>query len=373
MDASENLTSSVITAGINETCERGLVILSPHRRPLRRILLVNGYGGTAVWHKIKQGLLPTHHLWGCLQLVHMGYEVALAEPISDFNPRRRPLPHDLKLLRMIAAWLKRDDIIYCAHNHLYWIPLLRSLGLVRPHIVSLLYAREHLDHARAHSGIIALTPIAAEQAAMLAPKAKIAHLGWGADLDFYPSLPYRPEFLLHCGISGRDFVTLSAAALICPEPITVITAWQLNGYHWPPNVKLVNGGSGHLHEAKKVTYQELIHDYYARSAASLIITERNLVKDHAFGFTNLIEAMALAQPIIHTRSGALADEIDVEQQGCGLSVPAQDAAALAAAMTSIMRDPERAAQMGRTARILCESCYNISRYSVDLHNFFSTL
>ena len=360
--------------GIREQHDRGLIILSPASgRPLRRILFVNGYGGAAVWEKVKQGLLPTNHLWGCIQLVRMGYEVAMAEPIPDFNPRRRPLPHDLKLFRAVTGYLQRDDIVYCAHNRLYWIPFLRSLGLVRRHIVSLLYAHENLDHARAHSGIIALTPAAAEQAARLAPHAKIVHLGWGSDLSFYPPLPYRPEAFLHCGISGRDFKTLSAAAKLCPHPIRVITAWPVAGYNWPAHVTLINGGSGHNHENKKVSYQELVDQHYSRSAASLITTVANPAKNHAFGFTNLIEAMALAQPIIQTRTGALADEIDVERQGCGIVIPAEDAEALAAAMNTIMEDPVRAAEMGRRSRELCETHYNIDRFSADLHKLFSSL
>src|SRR5436190_1267650 len=84
-------------SGIAERIEHGLVILAPvnggHRR---RVVFVNNYGGATVWEKMKQGLVPGHHLWGCLELVRMGYEVALAEPLPDFNIRRRPFPHDLR-------------------------------------------------------------------------------------------------------------------------------------------------------------------------------------------------------------------------------------------------------------------------------------
>lgn len=361
-----------ITAGIIERREHGLVVLSPRdRKPHRRVLFVNNYGGAEVWARMKQGLVPTHHLWGCLELVQMGYEVALAEAVPDFLPRH-PLPHDLKLLKVVRSWLRRDDIVYCGHNVLFWIPFLHSLGFHRRHIVSLLFAREPLDFPGAHTGVIALTPTASAQARRLAPKARHVHLGWGVDLAEYPRHPYRPEYFLHCGIAGRDFPTLHAATMRCIHRVRIIAAWPLPGVTWPNHVEIVDGGRGFNHEAKKVTFPELVNEHYARAAGSLIVTIPNPGMDHALGFTNLIEALAMSQPIIHTRTGALADEIDVEKAGCGIAIPPSDPAALAEAMNAIMQDPVRAGQMGRRGRELSERHYNITRYAGELHRFFET-
>jgi len=363
-----------ILHGIADRVEHGVVILGPTQlRAHRRLLYVNSYGGIDVWRKIRAGLLPTHHLWGCVQLARMGYEVALAEAIPDFDYRRRPLPHDLRLYKLVRHWLRNDDIVYCAHNVLYWLPFLRKLRLFRRHFVSLLFAHENLDFSECHSAVVALTPTAAHQAARLAPKAKIAHLGWGADLDFYPYRPYRAEYLLHCGIAGRDFPTLSKAAFQCHHPIRIVASQNLTSISWPKNVQVVDGGRGYNHEDKKVSFPELINEHYAGAAASLIVTISNPKKDHALGFTNLIEAMALGKPIIHTHTGALADEIEVQQRGCGLSIPPGDPIALAQAMNTIMSDPEMAATMGQKARQLSESHYNIARFSGELDRLFTSL
>ena len=365
--------SSQITDGIVERTENGLVVLSPASgRSSRRVLFVNNYGGAAVWKQLKDGLLPSHHLWGSLELVRMGYEVALAEAVPDFN-YRRPLPHDLKLLKAVASWLRRDDIVYCGHNVLFWIPFLRLTGLFRRHLVSLLFAREPLDFSRAHSGVIALTPTAAEQATKLAPHAKVVHLGWGVDPAAYPSHAYSPEYLLHCGIAGRDFITLNRAATRCGRPVRIIAPGLPHGLIWPANVEVIDSGRGYNHENKKVSFSELVHTHYAHSAAALIVTDPDPRKIHALGFTNLIEALAMAQPIIQTRTGALADEIDVEKAGCGLVIPSSDPEALAAAMEEIMTNPTRAAAMGRASRHLCESHYNIHRYARQLHQLFDSL
>lgn len=374
MQQHESVPSKSVVLGVVERRERGLVVLScPSGLCSRRILFVNNYGGAAVWDKIKQGLLPPHHLWGCLELVRRGYEVALAEPLPDFDLRRRPLPHDFKLLPMIRSWLRPDDIVYCGHNVLHWVPMLRALGLLRRHVVSLLFARETLDFSWAHSGIVALTPSAVQQAAKLAPKAKRVHLGWGAALNSFPILPYDPKWLLHCGISGRDFDTLQKASRQCGRPVRIVSAWGLDASNWPPHVQVIDGGHGHNHEDKKVSFSELLHQHYAGSAGSLITTIPDPVQQHAFGFTNLIEALAMSQPIIITRTGALADEINVEREGCGFEIPPNDPAALATAMEAIMSDRSRAEAMGRASRKLCESHYNITRYADELHRFFESL
>lgn len=361
--------------GIAERQEHGLVVLSPSRtRPIRRVLFVNCYGGKACWEKIKRGLLPPHHLWGCLELVRMGYEVALAEPLADlWVLMRRPSLHDLKLLRIALSWLGRDGILYCGHNFLYFIPLLRVLGVVRCHIVSLFYGREPLAFARAHSGIIAINGAAAEHARKVAPRAKVAHLGWGVDLDFFPRLAYKPQWFLSCGITCRDFATLSAAASRTRQPIRVICPELPVGLTWPSNVDLVDGGSGWNTDDKKVTYEGLLHSHYAHSSGSLIILENDPTELTGCGFTNLIEAMAMARPVIVTRTGALPTEIDVEEAGCGLFVPPEDPEALAHAIDSLGNDPIRAEAMGRRGRKLAEKSYNIERYARDLHNFFESL
>ena len=363
-----------VTDGIVEREEQGVLVLSAVGvRTYRRVLYVNHTGGRSLWSKVKAGLVPPHHLWGCLQLVQMGYEVALADPLPDFYLYRNPLPHDLKLLRMIRSWLGPEGIVYCGHNVLYWIPLLKQLGAVRCRVVSLLYAREPLQQARGHSGIIALNPAAEAQARRLAPRAKVAHLGWGVDLNFIPTLPYHPEWFLSCGITHRDFGTLSAAATRCRCPIRVICPGIPPDLQWPSNVRLIDGGRGWNTDDKNVSYRELLHDHYARCTASLIILNHDPTEYTAVGTTNLLEAMAMARPVIVTRTGALPTEIDVEKAGCGLHVPPEDPAALAEAIKAMAGDPRRAQAMGEQGRRLAEGHYNVARYAAALHRFFESL
>jgi hypothetical protein len=362
-------------AGMVEREEHGLVVLSPEGgRPIRRVLHVNAYGGRDIWRRVREGTIPGHQLLGCLELVRKGYEVALAEPIPDFYWYRRPVPHDLRLLRWARSWLGREGILYCGHNVLYWLPLLRSLGALRCAVVSLLYAREPLNFARSHTGVIGLTPAGMEQARRLAPQARVAHLGWGVDLGDFPRFPYQPEWLLSCGITNRDFPTLCTAAGRSRQSVRVICPGLQPGLKWPSTVTLIDGGSGYLIEKNKaVTIQDLLRDHFPRSAGTMVILKADPTEYTANGFTNLMEAMALGQPVIVTRTGALPGELDVERMGCGLHVPAGDPEALARAMDLLCEDRDRAKAMGDTGRRLCESHYNIERYATDLHHFFESL
>lgn len=357
--------------GINERRENGLLVLSgAASTPRRRILFTNSYGGSELWEKVKAGLMPPHHLWGCLELARMGYEVGIADPLRHFYLYRRPFPHDLKFWRFTNDWLGRDGILFSGHTLLYWLPLLKAAGLIKCPIVSLTYAREELDFADAHTGIIALTPAAAETARQRAPRAQVAHLSWGCDLNFFPRLPYDPQWFLSCGITHRDISTLNAACHRCNTPVRLICAGMPGAASWPSNVTLIDSGRGWNYQHKEVSYDALIHVHYASSIASLIVLKNDPGQYTAVGFTNLLEAMALARPVIVTRTGALPTEIDVEAAGCGLHVPPEDPAALARVLHELAAEPERAKKMGDRGRRLAESHYNIERFGRQLHAFF---
>ena len=366
---------AAILDGIVEREEHGMIVLSPAReRCFRRILHVNAYGGRYIWNRVKQGLLPGHQLLGCIELARMGYEIALAEPLPDFYWHRNPFPHDLKLLKMVRSWLQPDGIVFCGHNVLYWLPFLKRYGLVRCHVVSLLYAREPLNQSRAHTGIVGLTSAGAEQAKKLAPQVKVANLGWGVDLSFFPKLEYNPEWFFSCGIANRDFKTLASAAAKSSQPIRVISPGPLNGIEWPPNVHLVDGGRGWLiDKTKAITPRDVVRDYFPHSAGALVIMNNDPTEYTANGFTNLMEAMAVGQPVIMTKTGALPGEIDIEKEGCGMFVSPENAEALAEAIDFLGNNPDQAEAMGRRGRALVERRYNIERYARDLHKFFESL
>jgi glycosyltransferase involved in cell wall biosynthesis len=89
--------------------------------------------------------------------------------------------------------------------------------------------------------------------------------------------------------------------------------------------------------------------------------------------TNLIEALAMGRPVIVTRTGAIPAELDVEQAGCGVHIPASDPNALVRAIEQVASDPRGAAEMGANGRKLCDRRYNMGRFASDLHGFLESL
>ena len=81
----------------------------------------------------------------------------------------------------------------------------------------------------------------------------------------------------------------------------------------------------------------------------------------------------MSRPVIVTRTGALPSEIDVEKAGCGLHVPPDDPGALREAIALLADNPGKAQQMGEVGRRLCETYYNMDRYSSGLHRFFESI
>jgi len=79
-------------------------------------------------------------------------------------------------------------------------------------------------------------------------------------------------------------------------------------------------------------------------------------RNEGFGLT-LIEAMAAGVALVATRAGAA--ETVVADGATGVLVPTGDAAALAAALEPLMRDPERARAMGEQARARVIAAFSI--------------
>jgi glycosyltransferase involved in cell wall biosynthesis len=338
----------------------------------RRVLYLNSYGMATVWPIIESGVYPAQHLWGCIELVRMGYEVAMPDEVRQagrgFNYRRQ----DRKHAWFAKRWLGKDGVLYSGHTILFWTPLLAQLGLLRCPIVTMLYARgENLRFAGGYRGVLALTPAAAAKAKSIAPRAEVSHIGWGVDFSLSPILEYSPKWFLACGKTRRDFETVRAAADVTGLPVRLINKTLPTMPAWPQNVQLFTGeGKEHW---QTVPLRELVHEHYGHCSAALIILEEDREERCAAGFTQLLEAMALGRPVIVTRTGALAGEVDVEGEGCGIFVPANDASALANAMRRITADPERAKAMGLAGRRLCEERYNMTRYGAKLHELFQKL
>lgn len=187
-----------------------------------------------------------------------------------------------------------------------------------------------------------------------------------------------PEHIstVHYGLSVKDFVDginllearrcVRAGLGIAPEALVVGTVTRLvpekpNAYLLQafamlrPQIRqahLLIVGHGRQREElealaaeleieRDVTFAGFRRDV-AAVMASLDVFVLNSVRE-AFGLV-LLEAMALAKPVVATRAGAI-PEI-VEDGKTGILVPVRDTQALAAAILELLRDPHRRHAMG---------------------------
>ncbi len=83
----------------------------------------------------------------------------------------------------------------------------------------------------------------------------------------------------------------------------------------------------------------------------------------------LIEAMAMAKPVVATASGGVPE---IVQDGeTGMLVPAADPAALSRAMTSLIRDRATAQRMGRSGRRRVEERFSLERHVREIERIYA--
>lgn len=353
---------------LNVKLENNLLILSSSKKkPLRRILYVNSYGMAKAWRLWKEGVYPGNHLWGCIELAMMGYEVLIPEPASGKGVFKR-LKNDWTPALIALHSLKSDDIVYCGHNILLWTPFLKALKAIKCKVVGLLFAREPLLFGSLYDGIIAHTPVAKEITAVRWPKVLCSHISWGMDMDFFTAYSYDPQWMLSCGKTFRDFNVIAEAFRGLSEDAVIIHPSPNTLSDMPTNVNVESARS--IGEA---VYVPLVHYYYRYSKATLLTLMSDPIQRHSMGLTNLFESMSCGRPVIVTRTSALTSEIDVEKSGIGLYVNPGDVSSLRTAVIRLTQNPEEAKEMGLRGRKLCEQYYNIDRFAQDLHLFFEKL
>ena len=84
-----------------------------------------------------------------------------------------------------------------------------------------------------------------------------------------------------------------------------------------------------------------------------------------------IEAMASGCPVVATRVGGLADVI--QDAETGYLVPAKQPQRLTGAMLELIRDPQRAEQMGRLAQLSVKERFSLDRLLRDTENLYEEL
>jgi glycosyltransferase involved in cell wall biosynthesis len=176
--------------------------------------------------------------------------------------------------------------------------------------------------------------------------ARVRAIPYGIDSSFYtPQAAPEEDYVLAIGRDrGRDHQTLVEAMRRSSGRLRLFApAGMVDERTLPPNVELRTERIDHP------TYREIL----ARAKVVAVTTTAPL---YPSGQTVVLEAMAMAKPLVVTDSAAIRDYVTPRVEG--LLVPAGDPAAVASALDELLADGEQRLRLGRAGREAVERRFN---------------
>lgn len=329
----------------------------------------------------RNGSFPGHFLYGATHLPKLGIGVIRHQPI---RPRQR------WKLSLHTAWKvltcrERYDALYATtFRGLEIIIFLRALGLYRHPVV----VWHHQPVVRAKSRVremvarlfyrgmdrlIFFSDKIVEDS-LLSAKAKrekmhVVH--WGADLKYYDRLlktegSQSREGFISTGKELRDMPTLVRAFNAVCAPIDIYICREYGGTNYERLFELLG-----TRENVKVNYVEgVVHGEMSRlvnrSACVVICCKES---NYTVGLTTVVEALALGIPMICSHNPQM--PMDIEREGCGITVEYGDVEGWKQAIEYVCSHPDEAREMGERGRRLAERLYNIEQCTREVKRILS--
>jgi glycosyltransferase involved in cell wall biosynthesis len=332
--------------------------------------------------EIEQGLYPRNHLWGLEQIEQeKNWTTTIVSPSSVSIPSLLEKMLNQVFFRgspgakaEIAALrsARTADLIYSVCGPLALVRRFRKAKLVSwvfrepPRLgrgASLAHAAYRPKNLKAHSGFLCLTPKAKNDFCKYAIS---RFLPWCVDLELFngksaEQQPAKP-FFLATGKTERDYETLTQAAKQVNAEVRIIGPSYLCPSNLSPNIRWINTSKDPPDQA--IDYPTL-RNWYAQCIGVCIPLTGDA--EDTCGYTNLLEGMAMAKPVLMTKSGCLG--LDPEIEGCGLWVRPKDIEDWRAKMNLLMEKPNRAAEMGAKGRKIAERNFSPNRFDADVVDF----
>lgn len=334
--------------------------------------------------QISEGLYPKHHLWGieCLE----NQKSINANLILSKKPSIPKIVAKVlnRLLFLRSTCLKLEIAALrssCSCELLYSV--CGPLALARFHhhkskLVSWVFRKPlnlpksplhpyHPKNLSSHSGILCLTPQAEKFFSQYAPSKFIP---WCVDLELFDGRPAKekPEkpFFLATGKTGRDYETLVRGGEEVDAEIRIIGPdWQKPNV-LPPNIKWLDTSSDPPDKA--IDYPTL-RSWYAQCQAVCIPLSGD--SDDTCGYTNMLEAMAMAKPVLMTNSGSL--DLNPMDRGFGYLIEPQDSNGWTRYMQEVIDHPLASEQIGTIGRSIAEREFSIERFDQEVLAFLQEI
>ncbi|MFA5190362.1 MAG: glycosyltransferase family 4 protein [Verrucomicrobiia bacterium] len=332
-----------------------------------KILFTNNYDMEWNLKCCQEGKKGKHHLWGAADLPKHGvsYEIISYKryPFVDRYARPDIYGNARAELKIAARW-KYDCVYSAAIPEVMGLGLLRGLGLFPKPIVAVAHhplpaGRRPRICVRGMDRIICLSQQTAREIGEFFPESRqnISVIPWGWDVEWCKPLKEGGDLMIAAGKTLRDHDTLCQAARETKMPTRIFCSEDSKPHGEVPDWVVVEAGAG----VREALLESDLEPWYARAMVVAIPLQGiNCLT----GLSSVLTAMAYGKPLIVTRNRYL--DIDVEKEGCGIWVDPGDVAEWIKAITFIKSNPDAAIEMGRRGRQLCESYYNIQRFSADL-------
>ena len=338
------------------------------------VCALNNYPLKKMWELSRSGLVPRQHVWGVDALATEGHDIHLApfhEPgernlLERLSSTSRAALGQLDQETYALQRMMSIDVLYCADQAgLAGLALVRKV-LPRTRIISVVHhpidnALRHAAAAR-HDVLMCLSTALCSELRRDLPtrRARIVHVPWGPDLAcrLYESRG-ESNGVVSAGKSNRDLWTLTmalertgAAAVVYDLEHQLAT---------PPNdfVRLVHPGDVDGSDPDSAgTYQpkRVISDIAAASVVAIPVHDPCRLT----GLTEAVDALALAKPIVATKSPYF--PFDIEAVGCGIWVDAEDVDGWVRALGELLSDADARVEMGAAGRRFAERNWNYEAF-----------
>jgi len=177
--------------------------------------------------------------------------------------------------------------------------------------------------------------------------------------------PVKP-FFLATGKTGRDYKTFLEGCIDVNAEVRIIGPPQFKPLSIPPNVKWIDSSNDPPDQA--IDYLTL-KEWYAQCTAVCIPLTGD--REDTCGYTNLLEAMAMAKPVIMTKSGCL--HLNPEKGKFGFLIDPMDAGGWVSSMNALIKNVDKAEFMGKRGRDVAEKEFSIERFNKQTVSFIEEI
>jgi glycosyltransferase involved in cell wall biosynthesis len=344
-----------------------------------RLLYAFSYGVLFELERIMQGVVPTHRLWGAVELGAMGWEVDFSpDPVGWWNRLGTFGWRVWQTLWLLGEERRAVAIVAVHEISVLFLLFARAMGWNGAPIVvldlALLHPKNSTGYRRwiwrwllrkAHRVISLVSANRAEVTRIFGVHpGRTAFLPMSIDSKFSGRASARLEqrFVLAVGTNdGKDFETLLEALPLWTRLVVVTDSYNAEKVKRHP----CYGAQVEVLEA--VPTKDLRELY--RAAAVVVVPLSDT--PHGSGHTVLLETMAMGKVVVVSMARCMRDYIG--DDGAVLSVPVGNAAALRAVLEDVLQYPERFCELRERAAAQVRSTFDIARFGEGLDRIIREL